>query len=905
MILRVIFRVLVVPALMLLPSLAISQNATRPDNNANLRSKGGVGLNDSMAEDVIRILRENPPLMIDAKSQISAELARRGFPVNESELTDARIFSQIRTNPDFRDMIAEALRTRGFLEAGERGNGEPRNSDEEKESADNAKAAFAKEPLEGDNDKRKDRDLNKKTAKQAEPALRSRPNPYKDVPALADLYRQFNLPGKPPERFGAELFKEDAVAGAKTSNMDMPLGTDYILGPGDGVSIDLFGTYSQRFTRTVDHEGRVSLPEVGNVLVAGSSIGAAQASIEKALKRQYRDVTVELAVTRLRRARVYVVGDVKKPGAYDLSALSTVLTGLFAAGGPTEVGSLRTVQHIRNRKQLRTVDLYELMLHGVQGNEEQLQSGDSILVPPAGPQVTVTGMVRRPAIYELSKEETLREVLDLAGGVMVAGELSNIKVERIQAHSRREMLNLKLDQPGALERNQAGAFAMMDGDTVTISPILPYSDKVVYLQGHVFRPGRYPFREGMTLLDVIPNFQQLLPEPADKAELIRLRPPDFRPSVISVDLRGTLDGTISPIKLEPFDTVRLVGRYENDAPTVSIFGEVLRPGEYPLSDRMTAADLVRMAGGFKRSAYLKSADLSSYLLDGEKVALDHREVEIGKAVGNEADTDVRLKPGDVLTIRQLGQWSEIGGSINVRGAVLYPGRYGIQQGERLSAVLRRAGGFVDESYPAGAVLERTQVREIATKSKDQLIQRLESQGADLNRDTGDVRIAAAQQRQKLIDRLKATTPSGRLVIRILPNISEWENTDADIEIRPGDSLYIPKKPNFVVVDGQVYSPSAITFAPGRTAGWYLKQAGGPTEFANRKDIFIVRANGSVIGRDSGSWWSGGVLSAALNPGDTLVVPEKMASGSSFWRELGQSAQVVSAIAIAARVATSF
>jgi protein involved in polysaccharide export with SLBB domain len=290
-------------------------------------------------------------------------------------------------------------------------------------------------------------------------------------------------------------------------------------------------------------------------------------------------------------------------------------------------------------------------------------------------------------------------------------------------------------------------------------------------------------------------------------------------------------------------------------------------------------------------------------VDENRVMLEHREVEVEKAIQGEDGADVHLKPGDVLTIRQLGQWSEIGGSITVTGAVLYPGRYGIQQGERLSSVLRRAGGFLSDAYPAGAVLERSQVREIAKRSKEQLVQRLESQ--DTTGINAEIRQASEQQKERLLERLRASTASGRLVIKIQPNVAEWAGGDADIEVRPGDTLFVPKQPNFVVIDGQVYSPGAISFSPGRSADWYLKQAGGPSEFANKKDIFIVRANGSVIGRDSGGFWGGGVLRTRLKPGDTLVVPEKIVSGSSFWRDLAQSAQVVSAIAIAARVATSF
>ena len=234
----------------------------------------------------------------------------------------------------------------------------------------------------------------------------------------------------------------------------------------------------------------------------------------------------------------------------------------------------------------------------------------------------------------------------------------------------------------------------------------------------------------MKLTDIISSYDDLLPESADRAEIVRLHPPDMNPQVIGVNLREVLEKKAAAPALQPFDTVRVFGRYDTDAPKVSIYGEVLRPGEYPLSDRMTAADLLRLAGGFKRSAYRDSADLSSYsIMNGEKVELDHRQIPMGRALAGEPDTDVVLKPGDVLTIRQIGGWVDIGGAINVTGEVLHPGRYGIQNGERLSAIIKRAGGFREDAYPYGAILDRAQVREFSAKNREEMVSKLQDQSA--------------------------------------------------------------------------------------------------------------------------------------------------------------------------------
>jgi protein involved in polysaccharide export with SLBB domain len=327
---------------------------------------------------------------------------------------------------------------------------------------------------------------------------------------------------------------------------------------------------------------------------------------------------------------------------------------------------------------------------------------------------------------------------------------------------------------------------------------------------------------------------------------------------------------------------------------------------------MTTAQLVRLAGGFTRSAFRDQADLSSYqVVNGEKVELDHRPVPIGRALTGEPDTDVLLKPGDVLTISQIGGWEDIGGAVGVSGQVLHPGRYGLQSGERLSSVLRRAGGFTAEAYPYGAILERAAVREFSARTRDDLISRLQGgnapprSGRPASLAPTSATTSTSSQNQQLVERLKQIQPSGRMVIHITGDIAKWEKTAANIELRPGDTLFIPKRPNFVMVAGQVYSPLAITYSKGKSAGWYLNQAGGPTTFADKKNIFVIRADGSVIGRGSHSWWSGSVTGAVLQPGDTIYVPDKVSGGNAFFRNIGQTVQLLSGAAVAVSVIRTF
>jgi protein involved in polysaccharide export with SLBB domain len=851
---------------------------------------------DLPADDIIEILKENPDLLAEAKAEIAAQLRDRGYPVSDRQITDDRLFKEIRSDDRARHVMSEELKKRGF---GVEEAASPEKPQPQSSPPGNGRGQLSPVPQSS-------------SAEPGGPQVIRRDQahgpsqeqyPFRNLPAVRDLYTQALPDQEKLERFGAALFRNSVAAASDKTPVDIPVGPDYVIGPGDELVVEYWGNSSQRFQVTVDREGRVVVPEAGAVVVAGRSLGEAQQSIERLLTRQLRGISVDVTMGKLRNIRVYVVGDVKNPGAYDISALSTCLSALIAAGGPTEAGSYRTVKHYRGQKLLEEVDLYDLMLKGVGATEVHIGSGDSILVPPAGPQVTIAGSVRRPGIYELRHEVSLDQVLELAGGVPVSGELTNLKLERIQAHQRKEMLSVNLppDDPPTSEE----AFKRVeikDGDAITIAPILPYSNRTVYLQGHVFRPGKYPYNDGTKVTDLVGSFSDLLPEAADQAEIVRLRPPDYSPQVIRFNLREVLDKRAPAPTLQPFDTVRVFGRYDADAPKVAIYGEVLRPGEYPLSDGMSAADLLRLAGGFTRGAYQNNADLSSYaVINGDHVELEHRSIAIGRALAGEPDTDVRLKPGDVLTVGQMGGWNDIGGAVNIAGEVLHPGRYGIQQGEKLSSILKRAGGFSAQAYPYGAVLERAQVREFESKSRDEMVARIQEQGVNPTRLEST---ATSRQRQQLVDRLKAIPPSGRLLIHIGASIEKWENTAMDIEVRAGDSLIIPKRPNFVMVAGQVYNPAAVTYSKGKSAGWYLKQAGGPTSAANKKDIFVVRANGTVVGRSSEAWWTGSVSSTVLQPGDTIYVPDKV-SGTGVFRNMGLSVQMLSGVAVAASVIKNF
>jgi protein involved in polysaccharide export with SLBB domain len=829
------------------------------------------------------------------------------------------------------------------------------------------------------------------------PEMVRRPSPYADIPSFYDMYVQAVTQPSAPRRFGAEVFEN----GARDSNlipMDLPAGPDYVVGPGDGLSFDLWGGISQRLYRVVDREGRVSLPEVGPVQVSGESLADIQQNLQHVLRTQFRDVSADVSLSRLRNIRVYEVGDVISPGAYDISSLSTPLNALFAAGGPTPRGSMRILKHYRGTHLIETVDVYDLLLHGVKTNLLRLENGDTVQVPPIGAQVTVEGMVRRPAIYELRDEKTLASVLELAGGLLPAATLRHIEVQRMVAHEKQTMLSVDIPDAANVSEitKRLESFEIQDGDRIRIFPIAPYNQDTIYVEGHVVRPGRYSFHQDMRVTDVISSYKDLLPEPATQyAEIIRLNEPDFHPSVEGFVLADALANPDQAPVLHAMDTVRIFSRYDfENPPSVSVLGdvrvpgtyqtsgqlrltdavhlagglvpdaqmadaqifrylpdgrfkifsislgqalsgdpveniilqprdrllihrnpdsldpgavyiqgEVGKPGRYPLTTNMHVADLIRVGGGLKPSADTQEADLTKYeYSEQSKLTGQHEAVALSAALAGNSSSNAILHNGDVLTIRQLPGWNDLGASIALKGEVKHPGTYGIRPGEHLSSILERAGGFQADAYPYGAVLQRMQVRELELRSQNEIILRVKGAQSSLELlpDTDakqkEAKFQAIQQWQSTLEQLSSNPPPGRVTIRISSNIDRWKNTPADVEVRAGDILVVPKKPSYVMVTGQVFNPTAVSFRPGKSAKWYLSQSGGPTQVAYTKAIFVIRADGSVVGSKS-SLLSGESLNAAMQPGDTVVVPEKALGGTGLqWQTVMLIAQTASAVA---------
>lgn len=827
------------------------------------------------------------------------------------------------------------------------------------------------------------------------PNLVRRPNPYTDVPSLYDLYVQALPRDVPPQRFGTAVF-HDGMRDPRSIPMDLPVGPDYVVGPGDSLSIDLWGGFSTKLVKIVDRQGRLTLPEAGPLLVSGRSLGEVQQSVQKTVNGLYRDTSVDVSVARLRTIRIYVVGEVEEPGAYDISSLSTALNALVAAGGVTAKGSLRSLKHMRGRQEIEQIDAYDLLLHGVSPDAKKLENGDTLMVPPVSAEVTVTGMVRRPAIYELNGEKTVEDALALAGGILPAAALKHVEVQRLEAHAKRTMLSLDLS-PNETGNPEIASFRVQDGDVIHIFPIAPYNQSTVYLQGHVLRPGRYSYHDGMKLTDLVASYQDILPEPAAHyAEVIRLNAPDFHPSIVSFDLSVAMnDPAVAPL-LKPLDTVRIFSRFDFEPPpmvsvsgevrlpgtyrtsgqlalrdaiylaggltpdaalnsaqlfrlkadgtseifsvklrealngnpadnillqprdrllihtnrlrvqpsSVEITGEVAKPGRYPYTQNMRAEDLIRAAGGLKLSADTSKADLTSYSDDGTPTT--HLDITVASLVNGNATEDVSLHPGDVLSIREKTGWKNIGAAVKIDGEVMHAGTFGIKPGEHLSSVLERAGGFSPQAYPYGAVLTRRNVREAEELDRASLIQRIRTEQGSLqvmpeaDEQQKNAKATALAQMRSTLHQLETNPPIGRVVVHVDGPIEKWKNTSADVAMRDGDVLVIPSTTGYVRVNGQVFHPTAVSFRSGKSANWYLSQAGGLTPLADKKAAFVLRADGSVISaRNNSNFFTGDPLDAILMSGDVVTVPEKaLKVGGPNWPVIMQAASVAASAAVA-------
>lgn len=805
--------------------------------------------------------------------------------------------------------------------------------------------------------------------------------------ALEDPDLEISTKLKP---FGHGIF----TGAEKAAPENLPVTPDYPVGYGDEIGVMFWGRISGEYLLTVSREGTINIPMIGPVIVNGLSFSEVRDLISR---KANSIVGAEVAVTmgRLRSIQVFVLGEVRRPGAYKVNAISTVSNALMAAGGTASIGSLRKVELRRTGEKPKQIDFYDLLLKGDRTGDARLRNGDVVFVPVAGAVAGVAGNVKRPAMYELKRATSLSEALELAGGVAATAYTQQVQVERIEGNEKRVVMDIN-----AGDADKARSFMLRDGDLIKVLAITGKDTNAVYLYGNVKRPGKYELKPGMRLTDLITGFPDLLEEThlsygvikrqtpelntmvipfnpeallnGDEEENQRLMPLDsiyvfstwlFRdrpvvkvegevrkPGTFNIeenltvkdlillaggltkdasygeyelyrkdrltqevtlrrlDLGKALQGSAADNPaLEDSDTVRVHSSLEAEPKkTVVAYGMVNKPGEYSYASNMRVSDLVFAAGGFTESAYLKEAELASFKIeDGMTSKVSYRTIDLEKALEGDGEHNEVIMPYDSLFVREVTDWHSEQ-YVALKGEIRFPGRYVFKKGERLSSVIKRAGGFTNEAYLKGAVFTRESVRELQQKNLEEAIRRLEIKL--LTEASGQVSsavdVAGPKQvetvmgmRRELMKQLMAVKAQGRITIKL--NGEEFNGSSHDVTLENGDSLFVPIRPTQVQVMGSVLNPTAFIFDQKAPISNYIGKAGGYNGEADEAKIFVLKADGTAMSKNNSSWL-GGFMSTKLEPGDTVVVPEKLDKG--LWlKEVKDITQILYQIAVTAGV----
>jgi protein involved in polysaccharide export with SLBB domain len=716
--------------------------------------------------------------------------------------------------------------------------------------------------------------------------------------------------------FGYDLFASDPSTFAPGN--EVPIPSDYIIGPGDLIDVQLFGQRNDSFSLDISREGMLNFPGIGPIQAFEK--GTSFLELKNHLKEKIREhlgegVQSSISLGAFRSIRIFLLGEVIKQGAYTVSALSTTINALLSCGGIKETGSLRTIQLKRAGKVISTLDLYDLLLAGDTSADQPLQPGDVIFVPVVQKQITLSGSVRRPAKYEILGGETLEGVLQLAGGPSDRSALDMIRLERIDKNYRPVVRNLNF--------RSAKNEKVLAGDQISIGFAGSQVRNVVSLVGATEKAGDFEWKDGLLLTDLISSPEDLSPDVDLNYGLIRRKSKDgtihcltflpsdlfhSRPKEISLHtqdmvyffLRAPRDEALWSL-LEQLSKQSQSGQFSK---IVRISGEVHFPGQYPYTDSMVLGDLLRAAGGTKDSAYLSEAEITRVgINEQDKAFIEH--LKINHVVFSDSNRTQKysIKPYDSLSIKPIPLWKE-GESVEIIGEVNFPGTYSIKNGETLSDVLKRAGGLTDQAFPDGAVFSRENLREKEDDQRERLITQLEADLATTTLTATNPQDAAQAQAaaQAMLSRLRDQKSQGRLVIDLSEITSNREG--ADLLVKDGDSLVVPSIPYAVSVSGEVQFPSSHIFQEGLDVNDYLNRSGSYTQNADKSRTFVVKANGSVMTQGSNGWFGKSSGRGSISAGDVIVVPIDLKQ--TRWLEnLSYGTQIVYQLAVAAAAVNSF
>lgn len=678
--------------------------------------------------------------------------------------------------------------------------------------------------------------------------------------------------------FGAALFNN--VPDTFAPITDIPVGSDYVIGPGDELRIQLYGQVNQQGTFLVDRTGNIAFPLVGSLHVAGVRYDQLSAFLKSQLDRVYRNFDVTVNLGQLRSIQIYVTGDARRPGAYTVSSLSTLLNAVFASGGPLPQGTMRDIQLKRGTGTVVHFDLYDLLLKGDKSKDVPLQPGDVLFIPPVGQQVAISGSVNNPAIYEITPGLTVNQLIALAGGQTAVALGRQVRLERIFEHTMRSIV----DVPSNTE------VTLASGDIVSVGAIMNRYSDAVTLRGNVTTPGRYVWHAGMRISDLVPSRDQLITRDYyRRRNALGTGTPD----------NGGLGGSLS---------IRGNGATQSTDTAVANGITASVRGGTSIGDALTGSNNVFPAA---TDLVLSAPDLDWTYAVIER--LDARTLTTSLIAFNpgalylkgDQSQNLELLSGDVVTFFSTADLKVPGSQqtrfVRLEGEFISSGVYSVAPGETLRQLLARAGGLTADAYLYGSEFTRLSTRRVQQQRLNEYADSLEAQisvtSANNNtravndRDASAAAAAAADARQA-VARLRRAVPLGRIVLELKPD-SRGVDSIPDIALEDGDRFVVPRIPATVSVEGQVYSANSYIFERGRRERDYLRQAGGPDRQADKRRVFILRADGSVYSSQYGP-----VERATMFPGDTIVVPPQL-DRHAFLRDLVDISTVISGFGLGA------
>lgn len=652
--------------------------------------------------------------------------------------------------------------------------------------------------------------------------------------------------------FGHNIFKNKELSFEPNENMATPV--DYRLGPGDEVIIDIWGNNETTIRQIISPDGQIIVSQVGPIYLAGLTISQANEAVKQTLSSIYSGITsdspqtqVSITLGKIRSIQVNVMGEVEVPGTYRLSSFSTVFNALYRAGGVSSIGSLRDIKVMRAGTKVGTVDVYDYILNGKINNDIRLQEGDVIVVPPYSMLVNIEGNIKRPMFYEMKQGETMESIIDYAGGFTGDAYKDEVKLFRRNGRENRIFSVTSANYPG---------WQLADGDSISVSPILDRFSNRVEIQGAVYRPGMFELGNGIsTVKDLIERANGLTGDAFTGRAVLTREKEDMTNEVLSVDLAGIINGTSPDIPLRREDILVISSKKEILAQgAISVYGEVTNPGIIPFAENTSIEDIILKAGGLLDGASTVRIDVSRRIKDPKSITPSEKISEVytfalkdGFLVdGNPSFT---LEPYDIVEVRRSPGY-QIQRRVEIAGEAVFTGGYTLtKKNERISDLVRRAGGVTKDAYVRGGRLIRKMNDEEKAQQESAVRMAMMNAGAD-SLSLNKIQLAESYVVGIELDKALAKPGSGY-----------------DIVLREGDYLYIPEFTSTIKITGEVQFPNTVAYVPGKKLSHYIEQAGGYSRLAKKSSVYIVHMNGTVSRAKR-------MRKVEIEPGCQIIVPSK-------------------------------